>query len=67
LTRLTWASWSKRSRGPRGAGQKQGEAGGARRRARKSANGNNSLTLWKDADSDIPIYKQAEAEYEKLR
>jgi eukaryotic-like serine/threonine-protein kinase len=24
------------------------------------------LTLWKDADSDIPIYKQAKAEYAKL-
>jgi DNA-binding winged helix-turn-helix (wHTH) protein/predicted Zn-dependent protease len=24
------------------------------------------LTLWKDADPDIPIYKQAQAEYEKL-
>jgi tetratricopeptide (TPR) repeat protein len=25
------------------------------------------LTLWKDADSDIPIYKQAKAEYAKLQ
>jgi hypothetical protein len=25
------------------------------------------LTLWKDADSDIPIYKQAKAEYAKLK
>jgi hypothetical protein len=25
------------------------------------------LTLWKDADPDIPILKQAEAEYEKLK
>jgi tetratricopeptide (TPR) repeat protein len=25
------------------------------------------LTLWKDADPDIPIYKQAKAEYTKLR
>ena len=24
------------------------------------------LTLWKDADPDIPIYKQAKAEYAKL-
>jgi hypothetical protein len=24
------------------------------------------LTLWKDADPDIPIYKQAQAEYGKL-
>ena len=24
------------------------------------------LTLWKDADSDIPIYKQAKSEYAKL-
>jgi eukaryotic-like serine/threonine-protein kinase len=25
------------------------------------------LTLWKDADPDIPVYKQAKAEYAKLR
>jgi eukaryotic-like serine/threonine-protein kinase len=25
------------------------------------------LTLWKDADPDIPIYKQAKAEYARLR
>ena len=25
------------------------------------------LTLWKDADSDIPIYKQAKAEYFRLQ
>jgi eukaryotic-like serine/threonine-protein kinase len=25
------------------------------------------LTLWKDADSDIPIYKQAKAEYAKIQ
>jgi eukaryotic-like serine/threonine-protein kinase len=25
------------------------------------------LTLWKDADPDIPILKQAEAEYAKLQ
>jgi hypothetical protein len=25
------------------------------------------LTLWKDTDSDIPIYKQAKAEYAKLK
>lgn len=24
------------------------------------------LTIWKDADPDIPILKQAKAEYEKL-
>jgi len=24
------------------------------------------LTLWSDADPDIPIYKQAQAEYAKL-
>ena len=27
----------------------------------------NFLTLWKDADPDIPIYQQAKAEYEKLQ
>lgn len=25
------------------------------------------LTLWNDADSDIPIYRQAKAEYAKLK
>jgi hypothetical protein len=25
------------------------------------------LTLWKDADPDIPVLKQAKAEYEKLQ
>jgi hypothetical protein len=25
------------------------------------------LTLWKDADADIPILKEARAEYEKLK
>jgi hypothetical protein len=25
------------------------------------------LTIWKDADPDIPIYRQAKAEYAKLR
>ncbi len=25
------------------------------------------LTLWKDADSDLPVYRQAKAEYAKLR
>ncbi|MGA8540343.1 MAG: hypothetical protein WB566_12645 [Terriglobales bacterium] len=25
------------------------------------------LTLWKDADPDIPIYKQAKAEFAKLQ
>jgi len=27
----------------------------------------NFFTLWKDADPDIPIYKQAKVEYAKLR
>ena len=27
----------------------------------------NFLTLWKDADPDIPILKQAKVEYEKVR
>ena len=25
------------------------------------------LALWKDADPDIPVFKQAQAEYAKLR
>jgi eukaryotic-like serine/threonine-protein kinase len=27
----------------------------------------NFLTLWKDADPDIPIFKEAKAEYAKLQ
>jgi tetratricopeptide (TPR) repeat protein len=38
---------------------------GDKQAARKSYQ--NFLTLWKDADPDIPIYKQAKAEYAKLR
>jgi hypothetical protein len=34
----------------------------------KPAQGNqNFLTLWKDADPDIPILKQAKAEYAQLQ
>jgi len=40
------------------------EADAARTRARSAYN--NFLTLWKDADPDIPILKQARAEYAKL-
>jgi hypothetical protein len=37
-------------------------------RTPKSAPGyQDFLTLWKDADSDIPILKQAKAEYAKLQ
>jgi len=38
---------------------------GGKAAARKSYQG--FLTLWKDADPDIPIYQQAKAEYAKLR
>ena len=38
---------------------------GSRIAARKSYQ--DFLTLWKDADPDIPIYKQAKAEYAKLQ
>jgi serine/threonine protein kinase/tetratricopeptide (TPR) repeat protein len=38
---------------------------GDKEAARKSYQG--FLTLWKDADPDIPIYKQAKAEYAKLK
>jgi serine/threonine protein kinase/DNA-binding winged helix-turn-helix (wHTH) protein/predicted Zn-dependent protease len=37
----------------------------AREKARNAYQ--NFLTLWKDADPDIPIYKQAKAEYAKLQ
>jgi tetratricopeptide (TPR) repeat protein len=37
---------------------------GDKEAARKSYQ--NFLTLWKDADPDIPIYQQAKAEYKKL-
>ena len=36
-------------------------------RTRALAAYKNFLTLWKDADPDIPIYKQAKAEYAKLQ
>ena len=38
---------------------------GDKEAARKSYQG--FLTLWKDADPDIPIYRQAKAEYAKLK
>jgi hypothetical protein len=38
---------------------------GARDKARTAYK--DFLTLWKDADPDVPIYKQAKAEYAKLR
>ncbi|HVO78803.1 MAG TPA: hypothetical protein VMT39_02180, partial [Candidatus Bathyarchaeia archaeon] len=36
-------------------------------RTRALAAYKNFLTLWKDADPEIPIYKQAKAEYAKLQ
>ena len=36
-------------------------------RVRALAAYKNFLTLWKDADADIPIYRQAKAEYSKLQ
>jgi len=36
-------------------------------RAKAKAAYQDFLTLWKDADPDIPIYKQATAEYAKLQ
>ena len=36
-------------------------------RVRALAAYKNFLTLWKDADPDIPILKQAKAEYAKLQ
>jgi hypothetical protein len=41
------------------------EAGAARFRALAAYK--DFLTLWKDADPDTPIYKQAKAEYAKLQ
>ena len=38
---------------------------GGKEAARKSYQ--DFLTLWKDADTNIPIYKQAKAEYAKLK
>jgi tetratricopeptide (TPR) repeat protein len=40
------------------------EADAARAKARAANHG--FLTLWKDADADIPIFKQAKSEYAKL-
>jgi eukaryotic-like serine/threonine-protein kinase len=34
--------------------------------AKARAASNDFLTLWKDADPDIPILRQAKAEYAKL-
>jgi len=39
--------------------------GGDKEAARKSYE--DFLTLWKDSDPDISIYKQAKAEYAKLQ
>jgi hypothetical protein len=36
-------------------------------RVRALADYKDFLTLWKDADPDIPIFKQARAEYAKLQ
>jgi tetratricopeptide (TPR) repeat protein len=36
-------------------------------KAKARAAYHNFLTLWKDADPDLPILKQAKAEYEKLQ
>jgi predicted Zn-dependent protease len=36
-------------------------------RAKAKAAYQDFLTLWKDADPDIPIYKQAKAEYARLQ
>jgi len=47
-------------------GQGQGADADAAR-VRALAAYKNFLTLWKDADADIPILKQAQAEYAKLR
>jgi hypothetical protein len=45
-------------------GQRQGADADA---ARVRAAYKDFLTLWKDADPDVPILKRAKAEYEKLR
>jgi hypothetical protein len=47
-------------------GQRQGADADAAR-VRALAAYKDFLTLWKDADPDIPILKQAKAEYAKLQ
>jgi eukaryotic-like serine/threonine-protein kinase len=42
-------------------------AGADAARAKSHAAYQDFLTLWKDADPDIPILKQAKAEYAKLQ
>ena len=42
-------------------------AGAEAARAKARAAYQDFLTLWKDADPDIPILKQAKAEYAKLQ
>ena len=46
---------------------KSAGAGADAARAKARAAYQNFLTLWKDADPDIPILKQAKAEYAKLQ
>ena len=43
------------------------DADAARARVRALAAYKDFLTLWKDADPDIPILKEAKAEYAKLQ
>ena len=45
----------------------QGADADAAARVRALAAYKDFLTLWKDADPDIPVLSQAQAEYEKLR
>jgi eukaryotic-like serine/threonine-protein kinase len=40
---------------------------GGRHKQGESAAYNDSLILWKDTDPDVPILKQAKAEYSKLQ
>jgi hypothetical protein len=46
---------------------REGRGVATSRRAKVRAAYPDFLALWKDADSDVPILKEAKAEYEKLR
>ena len=55
-----WSAFSRKMENYAGT-----EADAARAKAREAYQ--DFLTLWKDADPDIPILKQAKAEYAKLQ
>ena len=60
-----WRSWAWRVRTHCSPGLQAAEADAAHARARKAYQ--DFLALWKDADPDIPILKEAKGEYARLQ